>query len=98
MIGEQPTEGLRKQSMNTGKSSMSPKQISVTSRIDKDCHNNGRGKMHEDVKLKDEKTIKLAGHEILLAFNNDSGAELFRDFWDNGGQDLFDDFCASHGD
>ena len=54
--------------------------------------------MHEDVKLKDEKTIKLAGHEILLAFNNDSGAELFRDFWDNGGQDLFDDFCASHGD
>lgn len=50
----------------------------------------------EPVELKRETTLRMAEHEILLAFNNDSGAELFDEWWSTEGEQTFDRFVEEH--
>lgn len=47
----------------------------------------------EPVTMENEKIIHLADHEILLSFENDSGAERFFDWWYMEGLKAFDSFC-----
>lgn len=50
----------------------------------------------EDLTLNSEKVIHLAEHEILLSFNNDSGAVKFHDWWYEQGSAAFDKFCEEY--
>lgn len=51
--------------------------------------------MIEDVELIETTTREhyLAEHELLLSFNNDSGAEKFVDWWYYEGKEIFEDYC-----
>ena len=51
--------------------------------------------MIEEVSLENEVQLGLPAHEILLSFNNDSGAEKFEEWWFIHGQNQFDKYCTS---
>ena len=38
--------------------------------------------------------IEIPIHEVLLSFNNDTGAEAFHDWWDSNGLDEFSKWCS----
>lgn len=52
--------------------------------------------MIEDVDLNKETTLRLAEHEILMSFNNDSGAYRFDEWWFQEGKDMFDKWCEEY--
>lgn len=52
--------------------------------------------MLEPVTLEREKTLRLPKHEILLSFDNDSGAELFHDWWIWCGEEHFNQWCTEY--
>ena len=47
----------------------------------------------EHVDLVTERTVHFCDHEVLLSFNNDSGAHAFHEWWGLRGNQLFQKYC-----
>ena len=48
--------------------------------------------MKEDVRLEDEVELRLADHELLLSFVNDSGKQRFLEWWCDRGEEDFEKY------
>jgi len=50
----------------------------------------------EDLTFEREVTHHIGEHEIMISFNNDSGAEAFDEWWHDVGSKLFMDWIKEH--
>lgn len=52
--------------------------------------------MIEELDIETSATLRLPDNEIVLCFQNDSGAEKFKDWWSLSGKEAFDDYCKEN--
>jgi len=50
----------------------------------------------EEVSIDREFTVHLPEHRIMFSFQNDSGAEIFHDWWEDEGRERFDAYVEEN--